>query len=89
MAIQSWKGWLFLALSVLFLFSAIQVFNSSFSYQDVIIPNNMESFPVYLLNFKIGEASTTQGLNEFADTFLMLIPVPLILSAVCYKFSKQ
>ncbi|MBH9968900.1 hypothetical protein [[Bacillus] enclensis] len=89
MAIQSWKGWFFLALSVLFLFSTIQVFNAAFSYQDVIIPSNMESFPVHLFNIKVGEASTTQGLNEFANTFLMLIPIPLILSAVCYKFSKQ
>ncbi|MGG1486908.1 hypothetical protein ABEI56_23075 [Peribacillus castrilensis] len=83
------KGWVLLALSFLCLTFGVQLYNAGLDYQNVIIPADMDVFPVSVFNIRVGEASTTHGLEAYGDIFFMLIPIPLLLAAIFYKYAKN
>ena len=79
------KSWILSTLCGLLLIFAIELFSTGNSYQNLIIPKGMDTFPVYLMNFRIGEGSTTIELNSFANTFMWLSLVPLLLASLIFQ----
>lgn len=74
------KGWILSTLCGFLLIFVIELYSTVNSYQNIIIPKGMGTFPVYLMDFRIGEGSTTIELNSFASTFMWLSLVPLLLA---------
>lgn len=84
------KVWIFSTLCGLLLIFAIELFSTGNSYHNIIIPKEMDTFPVYLMNFRIGEGSTTIELNNFANSFMWLSLIPLLLAIVLFqRFLKR
>nr|WP_263326982.1 hypothetical protein [Neobacillus sp. Marseille-Q6967] len=81
---MQFKGWIFLVFCILSSILTVHFWDAGISYENVILPKEMDTFPVNVLNFTIGSGSSTQELNEFATTFKWLTLLPLSFAIVFY-----
>ena len=58
------------------------------NYQNIVLPEGMDSYPLVINGFNLGESSNTSGLNEFGDLLLKLIPIPLLLAVIFFSMQR-
>ncbi|MDR7003004.1 hypothetical protein [Neobacillus niacini] len=83
------KGWILLAFCVLCTILTVQFWGAGMDYNNIILPEGMNSFPVTLFGYHIGVGYSTQELHEYSVAFKWLTLLPLSLAFLSYwKFIK-
>lgn len=62
----------------------VNVWDAGMVYENIILPKEIDAFPVNLAGFTIGSGSSTQQLYEYSVIFKWLTLLPLSLAIVSY-----
>ncbi|MGV3463675.1 MAG: hypothetical protein ACO1OT_00075 [Heyndrickxia sp.] len=77
------KGWILLAFCIFCSLLAIDLWNSSVSYNIIFLLEGMDTYPITVAGFHMGEASI-QELRGYATAFKWVTLLPLSLAIVFY-----
>jgi hypothetical protein len=78
------KGWIVIVFCVLCTILTVNVWDAGMVYNNIILPKEIDAFPVNLAGLTIGSGSSTQELHEYSVIFKWLTLLPLSLAIVSY-----